>query len=184
MIIFSALCILYLLVIFFVGQTGMVLDAFTYYFLHIGQELTYLAMLWYVISILQFAHEPISIQTPFSILLGLELVYFLISYTNLRGTLNLSMGVVMSIVFIYATINAFRVKNKELRNSFRVLGIAFSFTILLKFSLGFFVISPHGPLPSRYLSLFDEIPLLAILYLIIQTGKLLKEETQSVNEPS
>ena len=71
----------------------------------------------------------------------------------MQSELNLSMGVVMAIIFIYATINTFRVKSKELSSSFRVVGVAFVFTILIKFSMGFFVVSPYGHIPSMFITL-------------------------------
>src|ERR1700761_2369541 len=99
MVSISIISILILFILTLIRLWGFVPDIFTYYVLHIAAEITYLAMLWYVISILQFAGETVSIQSPFSILLGLELVYFLMSYTKMLGSLNVSMGVVMGIIF-------------------------------------------------------------------------------------
>ena len=173
----NVVSIVLLLILSLIRFMGIRMDAITYYILHTAAEVTYLAPLWYLISILQYAGENISIQSPFSIFLGLELVNFLTSlfFTNILATLRMGIGVLTGILTIYMAINAFRVKNGNLAGPFKVLGIAFLLALLLKFSLGFIQVLPGRPLPSGFIGIMEQVPLFAILYLVYRTGKYLHE---------
>ncbi|HVS90773.1 MAG TPA: hypothetical protein VHE59_01990 [Mucilaginibacter sp.] len=176
MVIISVANISLLLLLTLVRINAIALDAIVDYGLHMVDEATYLAMLWYLISILQFAGENVAVQTPFSIFLGLQIVICICTFTTLFGTLIEGLGILMGVITIYVAVWAFRVKHQKIKSAFRILGVALIVSTWLKVSLAFLPIipSPHLPGPGRFVGFIDLIPAIAMLYIIHQVDNLLK----------
>lgn len=184
MVIVSIISIVILFFLWLTKINGVTLDSISYYGLHLIYEAMYLAMLWYLISILQFSGESVSVQTPFTIFLGVGLVNALILMVNVQTGLIAGTGALVGIITIYTAIYTFRVKHHNIKRPFRILGIALLVALLLKISLVFLPIPPgkYVPGPDRFIGLINLIPLLAILYILLQTRRILKAEPVSSSE--
>ncbi|MBS1526582.1 MAG: hypothetical protein JST19_13080 [Bacteroidetes bacterium] len=183
MISIANISLLFLLTLARINAVG--LDTVADYGLHMIDEISYLTMLWYLVSIIQFTGESISVQTPFSIFLGLQLVNYICSFTALFGMLIEGLGILMGVITIYVAVYAFHVKHKMIKSGFRILGVALFGSILLKFSLAFLPITSgrHHPSPGVFIGFIDLIPVLAILYIILQVNNLLKTTSQISTNP-
>jgi hypothetical protein len=161
------------------------LDPISYYTLHIFTEVTYISLLVYLISILQYSNEKISIQTPFSIYLGLEFIKFILGilYTPSMGTLTSGLGLFNMCIIIYLLIAVFKIEHEKLAFPFRLFAITLVLTMVVKIILPFTIkISPHM-LPSRYFGFMDILQISAILYIICSVGSLLKNADPSTANP-
>jgi len=172
MIKLSVICIVLLLLSLIDYSSNL----FLYALLYIITTIINIFLILYLISILQFAKESFAIQTPFSIFLGLEIIGFLsqMFFSHSTGTLTEGIGILNFVIIIYVLIATFRVQSKKLAEAFGIFGIALLLNIILKFGLTFIIVIPGKPFQSRFIGIINLIPLLAILHIIYQTGKVLK----------
>lgn len=159
------------------------------YGLSVISEATYTVLIFYLINILQFAGEKILVQTPFSIYLGLQLISFISSFFSRIGLdlFSIGLGVLNFLVIIFIVISAFKVKNEKLSFSFKTLGLCIVLPVILRvglplipsFSELVYKAAKQGVSLIGYINLSEMIPLFAILYTLIQTGKILTEREPS-----
>ncbi len=179
MIAIAIINLILLLIIFFLRINQLYFGAFFSIALLVANELAFILLLWYVISILQYWGENLSLQTPFTIFLGLQVVNFLVRILRSRdlSTMDLGLGVALAIVKIYMAVAAFRVKNEKIKDSFRVLGIILLFDVLFTFGWGMIPFLPDAIRPSRFLIIANLVQMFGILYVIHQNRKQLKAAT-------
>ena len=151
-------------------------DPLFYYLLHIGAGIIYIYLLSYLISILQFSNENISVQNPFSIFLGLEVVRFIGEVFFVRSAAGLlsGMGILELIMLVYIAISTFKIKSESLAWPFRLLGILLVLTSVTKFFILFSFSSRQTNIFSMYISLVNSVPLMAMFYIVFQTGNIIK----------
>ena len=139
--------------------------------------------LTYIISILQFANESISIQTPFSSFLGLEVITLLSNILPIVGLkpidLSPASGVLTIILTCYMMLMCFKVKNIKFSRPFKFLGILLLTLIVLKLLILFLfpIIALNLSLPVLSTIVF----LAAMLNIINKTGEILDIEVPVVN---
>src|SRR5258708_23160884 len=68
--------------IFTLGISGQ-LNNIYYFIINVFIQIGYIILILYMIGILQFINEPISVQTPFSLFLGLVVISFLDSVISI-----------------------------------------------------------------------------------------------------
>jgi hypothetical protein len=150
-------------------------DPLLYSLLDIVAGVISIYLLLYLISILQFAHEAVSVQNPFSIFLGLEVVRLIgLFFAESAASLLSGIGIIELIIMIYILIATFKIKSDKFARPFRIFGVLLMLTTAAKILLLFgFMLRNNGPI-SLYINLMTMLPLLAIFYIIHQTGKYLQ----------
>jgi len=136
-------------------------------------------LLWYLIGVLQLAGEDQAIQTPFSILLGISIISVFSNVLFIGTQITGAFGVLNSILIVYIFLATFKIKNPEFSNPFRfysaalllVTGVTLASIFFIGFdSLGFYI---------KFVTVFDVLPLFAILMIINKTGKVLNNDAAS-----
>ena len=134
--------------------------------------LAYILLTRYLIDLLQFHQEPITVQTPFSIFLGLQIVIFIGRFFAYG---NLGLSVMEAVMSFYLLFTVFKVKTKVLSKPM----IIFGFSLLLRFLSGMAISLIAAKLgqtfPVQILSLVQVIPLFAVLSILSQNSKYLKQ---------
>jgi len=134
--------------------------------------LVYILLTKYLIDLLQFHQEPITVQSPFSIFLGLQIVIFI---GNFFAYGNLGLNILDAIIALYILLAAFKVKTKVLSKPM----ILFGFSLLLRLILGVGILLPATQMGRTFaiqiLGLAQLVPLFAILYILTRNGKYLKQ---------
>jgi len=139
--------------------------------------------LTYIISVLQFANEDISIQTPFSIFLGLQVITLLSNILPIIGLKPIDLfpasGVLTIILTCYMMLMCFKIKNIKFSRPFKIWGILLVTLIILKLLILFLfpIIALNLSLPA----LSTIVYLSAILNIINKTGEILDIELPAVN---
>jgi hypothetical protein len=150
-------------------------DPLLYSLLDIITGVISIYLLLYLISILQFAHESVSVQNPFSIFLGLEVVRLVgIFFAESAASLLSGIGIIELIIMIYILIATFKIKSDKFARPFQIFGILLILTTAAKICLVFGFMGRGNELISLYINLMGMLPLLAIFYIIRQTGKYLQ----------
>jgi len=156
-------------------------DVISWIILHATAGLCYIITISYLIGILQFAGEAITIQTPFSIFLGTQIIAAFASVLSARqqGQIMLteSLAMINIVVVFYIILVTFRIKAKQISTPYKIYGLSLVLEILLKFS---FVFLRMPIMPERFIGVADFMPLFAIFYIVNRTGKLLNEHVQPV----
>ncbi len=133
--------------------------------------MAYILLTRYLIDLLQFHQEPITVQTPFSIFLGLQIVIFIGQFFAYG---NLGLGIMDAIMVFYILFAAFKVKSKVLSKPM----ILFGFSLLLRLILGVGILLAATKMgrtfPVQISGLAQVIPLFTILYILSQNSKYLK----------
>lgn len=160
-------------------------DTFFDTVLYLATEIIFIFLIMYLIAILQYVNEGISVQNPFSIMLGLEVIQLIGKLFFPRQTADLVMGIsiITTIIIIYIIIAAFKVKTKKLALPFRILGIAWFLSSASKLSLLFFLSRMSGHVLMLCVDLINLIPLVAIYHIIRQAGTLLPKTESSNRVP-
>jgi hypothetical protein len=164
------------------------IDSLFYYLVYIATGIIYILLLMYVIGVLQFVGEAFNVQNPFSIVLGLEVVKFISGLFFIKNANNLlsGIGIIELIIFIYIIIAAFKVKSKKLALPFRILGISFLLTSIIRLGL---LLGPFSYLINKYsiliifTKMMDIIPIIAIFYIIYETRNILRTYNTSDIKP-
>jgi len=156
-------------------------DPFFSALLYVAIEVIYIFLLMYLISILQFLNENYSIQNPFSILLGLEVIKLTGELLFSKQTGNLLMGItiIYIIILIYILVATFKVKSIKLARPFRILGVLWLITSSAKVLLLLMNVKHLAKSDlTLYAGLINVLPLLSIWYIIYKT-----REIFGVSEP-
>jgi hypothetical protein len=150
-------------------------DAFFSALLYIIVEVIFIFLIMYLLAILQFARESLSVQNPFSILLGMEVVKLIaqLFFSGQMGDLLMSISITTGIIVVYILIAAFKVKTANIATPFKILGIAWLATSGLKLSALFFLNRLTRPAMLMSADLLNLVPLVAIYYIIYQMGRIL-----------
>ena len=164
--------ILLVLVCWFIVSVNGTEDHLMFFIFNLVTALAYILLTRYLIDLLQFHQEPITVQTPFSIFLGLQIVIFIGQFFA-YGNLGLSvMEIVMAFYLLFAV---FKVKTKVLSKPM----IIFGFSLLLRLVLGMGILLIAAKMgrtfPVQILSLAQVIPFFAVLYILSQNSKYLKQ---------
>jgi hypothetical protein len=148
-------------------------------------------LILYLISILRFAGEKLSIQISFMIYLALQLIGFITAIIVPPGVapLNVVLGILDLIVIVSILISAIKVTHEKLAPYFKAIGITMILPMLLRIILPLipgiaelmYRAASHGISFSGYLDLTSTIPLFAMLLLFVKTGKVLKEDIRQPN---
>jgi hypothetical protein len=152
------------------------------YILIVFTSIAFIFLTYYLIGVLQFAHEKITIQTPFSIFLGIEIIAFvsglLTPGLQSEMMINTSFGMINIILIVYILIMTLQVKNSLLAKPYKFLGTALIIMATIKLIIPFSALASHD-IPSYigYINLADLIPLFAILNIINKTNKILQSDT-------
>lgn len=159
-------------------------DPFFYALFYIVTEVSFIFLLMYLVSILQYMYEALSIQNPFSILLGLQIVKIVceLFFPIKGGSLITGISMINIIILLYALTASFKIRSREIAWPFRILTISWLLALTAKALLliGIFG-KPRIANFSLYALLINVIPFIAIYYLIRQTGKVLNEKV-TINE--
>jgi len=160
------------------------LDTISYFVLHTCTEITYILLLVYLINILQYANEKISVQTPFNIYLGLAFIKFILGflYTSNAGGVTMAIAMLNICIVVYLIICSFKIENEKVASGYKLFCIVLLLNMLVKIAIPFVVTISPNMLPSRYLGVMDIIEVGAILYIIRSCSNLLRtNEISTVN---
>jgi len=160
------------------------LDTISYFVLHTCTEITYILLLVYLINILQYANEKISVQTPFNIYLGLAFIKFILGflYTSNAGDVTMAIAMLNICIVVYLIICSFKIENEKVALGYKLFCIVLLLNMLVKIAIPFVVTISPNMLPSRYLGVMDIIEVGAILYIIRSCSNLLRtNEISTVN---
>jgi len=125
----------------------------------------YILLSWYLISVLQFAGESISIQNPFSILLGINILSFISTFWAISN-LALPFSVLFILLSIYIFFIAFQIKDPRFSKAFKLYGLALIVVISMKAFLSFEIVQlqfDERPMYLSFITLANVLPLYAIL---------------------
>jgi hypothetical protein len=150
---------------------------FYYYLSYIAIQAINIILLMYMISILQFSNESISVQNPFSIFLGLEAVRVIGEVFFTKSTENLlsGIGMIELIIFIYIMIATVKIKSDKLKWPFQCLGIFLLLTSLIKMWVLFGFAGRISNSLTLYTNLINVIPFFAVLFILSRTKNILKK---------
>jgi len=141
----------------------------------------YIRLSWYLISVLQFAGENVTVQTPFTILLVLYILK-IFSPLLMQGQA-MPLDVFYVIIAIYATLTTFKIKNQRFSGVFRIYAILMLMSALLNSAILLLIFLPLYLDHSNYLNIIDMInvlPLYAILSITRKVTLSLQENTKPV----
>ncbi len=157
----------------------------SYFVLHACTEITYILLLVYLINILQYANEKISVQTPFNIYLGLAFIKLLLGflYTSNAGELAMGIGMLSMCLTIYLIISSFKIANEKIATAYKLFSLVLLLNMLTKIAIPFIVVISARMFPSRYFYLMDIMEVGTILYIIRSCGDLLKTNEVNVVNP-
>ena len=160
-------------------------DAFFSVLLYIVVEVIFIFLIMYLLAILQFAGESLSVQSPFSTLLGLEVVKLIaqVFFSSQMGDLLLGISIITGIIVVYILVAAFKVKTHGIAKPFRILGVAWVATSVLKLSTLFFLNRSNRPGILLFADLLNTIPLVVIYYIIKRMESILNNTgiTETMN---
>ena len=143
------------------------------FILHSFTAVVAVFLIWYLIGILQLANEAPSIQTPFSILLGISIISVFSNVLFIGTQSTGAFGILNAILVVYVMLATFKIKNPEFLSPFRFLGVALVVAIAFKLSAIFFIGTRDLQIYVKFVSLLDILPLFAILRIINKTGRIL-----------
>lgn len=174
-----------ILVITIFHINNIVLDTVSYFVLHGCAEITYILLLIYLVNILQYANEKISVQTPFNVYLGLAFTKLILSflYTSSAGDLAMGIGMLSICLTIYLIVSSFKITNVKIAMAYKLFSIALLLNMSIKIAIPFIVIISPRVLPSRYFGFMDIIEASAILCIIRCSGGLLAPNKVSPVNP-
>lgn len=158
---------------------------FYYYISYIAIRGIYIALLMYFISVLQFSNESVSVQNPFSIFLGLEVVRLIgeVFFAKSVGNLLSGIGMVELIILIYIMIGTLKIKSEKLKWPFRTLGILLLLTSIVRMGFLFGSTGQINDLLKICINLTSVLPLLATYYILSTTKNILKNiELTDINQ--
>jgi hypothetical protein len=147
------------------------------FILHSFTAVVAVFLIWYLIGILQLAGEAPSIQTPFSILLGISIISVFSNVLFIGTQSTGAFGILNAILVVYVMLATFKIKNPEYSGPFRFLGVALVVATGFKLSAIFFIGTGNLPVYVKFVSILDILPLVAILMIINKAGKNLHNDT-------
>ena len=146
--------------------------------LHLTTEVAYLILAWYMISVLQFAGESTTVQTPFSILLGIGIISFVSAILSVDPQ-SMALNVLDVVISIYVLTTTLKIKNARFSTSFKVYGVIIVAVIALKLSIIFLPANARSfnerATYLKYNTLVAIFPFFAILNIVKRTGKVLQD---------
>lgn len=165
-----------ILVITIFHINNIMLDTVSYFVLHGCAEVTYILLLVYLVNILQYANEKISVQTPFNIYLGLAFIKLILSllYTSSASDLAMGLSMLSICLTIYLIISSFKIVNEKIAVAYKLFSLTLLLNMSIKIAIPFIITISPRMLPSRYFGFLDIIEAGAILYIIRCSGGLLK----------
>ena len=166
--------ILLVLVCWFIVSVNGTEDHLMFFIFNLVTALAYILLTRYLIDLLQFHQEPISVQTPFSIFLGLQIVIFIGQFFSYE---NMGSSILVAILAIYMLSSSFKIKSKVLLKPMILFGLSLILRLLIGIGIYLLAAREGRSIPVQFSGLGQIVPLFVILYILTQNGKYLKQLT-------
>jgi hypothetical protein len=134
---------------------------------------------------LQLAGEQVSIQTPFSIFLGVQIIMLFSNLLSAGASLTSFFPDLEIILIIYIILMVFSVKNVLFASAFKTYGILLLIVLAFKTFILFewkFPLASGSSFYLAYNDLLKALPLFAILSIINKTNKALHQDLPPAND--